>query len=92
MLEILFSECVSQEDFANRLAQQVCSLYLPPQMEVYRTRLQNAIDIHSESSHALDSWWQEGVMKVSGQCGIAAATGNQILGLIRQNIVYKENN
>ena len=29
-------------------------------------------------------------MKVSEQCGIAAAKGNQILGLIRQNIVYKE--
>ena len=29
-------------------------------------------------------------MKVSVQCGIAAAKGNQILGLIRQNIVYKE--
>ncbi len=23
------------------------------------TRQQNAVDIHSESSHALDSWWQE---------------------------------
>ena len=29
-------------------------------------------------------------MKVSEQCGIAAAKGNQILGLIRLNIVYKE--
>ena len=29
-------------------------------------------------------------MKVSEQCAIAAAKGNQILGLIRQNIVYKE--
>ena len=29
-------------------------------------------------------------MKVSEQCGIAAAKGNQILGLIRRNIVYKE--
>ena len=29
-------------------------------------------------------------MRVLGQCGIAAAKGNQILGLIRQNIVYKE--
>ena len=29
-------------------------------------------------------------MKVSEQCGIAAVKGNQILGLIRQNIVYKE--
>ena len=27
-------------------------------------------------------------MKVSEQCGIAAAKGNQILGLIRRNIVY----
>ena len=27
-------------------------------------------------------------MKVSEQCGIAAATINQILGLIRRNIVY----
>ena len=39
---------------------------------------------------------QEGIvpisadMKVSEQCGIAAAKGNQILGLIRRNIVYKE--
>ena len=30
------------------------------------------------------------LMKVSEQCGIAAAKGNQILGLIRRNIVYKE--
>ena len=29
-------------------------------------------------------------MKVSEQCGIASAKGNQILGLIRQIIVYKE--
>ena len=29
-------------------------------------------------------------MKVSEQCGIAAAKGNQILGLTRRNIVYKE--
>ena len=29
-------------------------------------------------------------MKVSEHCGIAAAKGNQILGLIRRNIVYKE--
>ena len=29
-------------------------------------------------------------MKVSEQCGIAAANGNQILGLIRRNLVYKE--
>ena len=29
-------------------------------------------------------------MNVSEQCGIAAAKGNQILGLIRQNIVYKK--
>ena len=28
-------------------------------------------------------------MKVSEQCRIAAANGNQILGLIRRNIVYK---
>ena len=29
-------------------------------------------------------------IKVSEQCAIAAAKGNQILGLIRRNIVYKE--
>ena len=29
-------------------------------------------------------------MKVSEQCGIAAAKGNQIRGLIRRYIVYKE--
>ena len=29
-------------------------------------------------------------MKVSEKCGIAAAKGNKILGLIRRNIVYKE--
>ena len=29
-------------------------------------------------------------IKVSEQCGIAAAKGNQILGLLRRNIVYKE--
>ena len=30
-------------------------------------------------------------MKVSEQCGIVAAKGNHIFGLIRRNIVYKEN-
>ena len=29
-------------------------------------------------------------MKVSGQCRIAAAKGNQVLGMIRRNITYKE--
>ena len=29
-------------------------------------------------------------MKVSEQCGIAASKSNQILGLIRRNITYKE--
>ena len=29
-------------------------------------------------------------MKVSEHCGIAALKGNQILGLIRGNITYKE--
>ena len=29
-------------------------------------------------------------MKVSEQCGIAASKGNQILGLIRRTIIYKE--
>ena len=29
-------------------------------------------------------------MKVSEQCGIAASKGNQILGLNRRNITYKE--
>ena len=31
-------------------------------------------------------------MKVSELVGIAAAKGNQILGIIRRNIVYKEIN
>ncbi len=31
-------------------------------------------------------------IKVSEQCGIAPAKENQILGLIRRNIVYKEKN
>ena len=30
-------------------------------------------------------------MKVSEQCSIAASKGNQILGMIRRNITYKEN-
>ena len=30
-------------------------------------------------------------MKVSEQCRIAASKGNQILGMIRRNITYKEN-
>ena len=30
-------------------------------------------------------------IKVSEQCGIAASKGNNILGLIRKNITYKEN-
>ena len=29
-------------------------------------------------------------MKVSEQCGIAVSEGNQIPGLIRRNITYKE--
>ena len=29
-------------------------------------------------------------MKVLEHCGIAASNGNQILGLIRRNITYKE--
>ena len=29
-------------------------------------------------------------MKVSEQCGIAAAKGNQILGIVRRSIVYNE--
>ena len=29
-------------------------------------------------------------MKVSEQCDTAASKGNQILGLIRRNIIYKE--
>ena len=29
-------------------------------------------------------------MKVSGQCGIAASKGNQIIGLIKRTIMYKE--
>jgi hypothetical protein len=29
-------------------------------------------------------------MNVSEQCGIASAKGNQIIGLIRRNIMYKE--
>ena len=29
-------------------------------------------------------------MKVSEQCGIAVSKGNQILGLIRRNVTYKE--
>ena len=29
-------------------------------------------------------------MKVSEQCGIAASKGNQVLGIIRRNITYKE--
>ena len=29
-------------------------------------------------------------MKVSEQCGNVASKGNQILGLIRRNITYKE--
>ena len=30
------------------------------------------------------------IMKASDQCAIAASKGNQILGLIRRNITYKE--
>ena len=33
---------------------------------------------------------KSGDMKVSEQCGIAVSKGNQILGLIRRNITYKE--
>ena len=31
-------------------------------------------------------------MKVSEQCRIAASKGNQVLGMIRRNITYKEKN
>ena len=37
--------------------------------------------------HSPKSWL---VSLVSEQCGIAASKGNQILGLIRRNITYKE--
>ena len=30
-------------------------------------------------------------MKVSEQCRITASKGNQVLGMIRRNITYKEN-
>ena len=30
-------------------------------------------------------------MKVSEQCRIAASKGNQVLGMIRRNITFKEN-
>ena len=30
-------------------------------------------------------------MKVSEQCRIAASKGNQVLGMLRRNITYKEN-
>ena len=30
------------------------------------------------------------IMKVSEQCRIAASKGNQVLGMIRRNITYKE--
>ena len=30
-------------------------------------------------------------MKVSEQCRIAASKGNQVIGMIRRNITYKEN-
>ena len=35
-------------------------------------------------------WTISAHMKVSKQCGIAAAKGNQIIGLIMKNVVYKE--
>ena len=38
----------------------------------------------------LNTTIKEKDLKVSEQCAIAAAKGNQILGLIRRNIVYKE--
>ena len=31
-------------------------------------------------------------MKVSEQCRIAASKGNQVLGMIRRNITYKDKN
>ena len=33
---------------------------------------------------------EKDILKVSEQCGIAASKGNQILGLIRRNITYKD--
>ena len=32
-----------------------------------------------------------GNMKISEQCKIAASNGNQVVGMIRRNITYKEN-
>ena len=29
-------------------------------------------------------------MKVSEQCGTAASKGNQVLGMIRRNLIYKD--
>ena len=41
------------------------------------------------SSCIVTNEWKDD-MKVSEQYGIAASKGNQILGLIRRNITYKE--
>ena len=84
MLEVFFSKYVSQADCVNLLAQQACSWSLSPQMPLI------SIPRVAKPSHALDPWWQERVTKVSEQCGIAKAKGNQILGLVNRNIVYKE--
>ena len=53
-----------------------------------KQKLQDDID-------KLVRWFDLGVsmnanMKVSEQCRIAASKGNQVLGMIRRNITYKE--
>ena len=46
-------------------------------MEMDRPRLHNAIDIHSESSHVLDSWWQESTGQTKGDMEKISGAGDE---------------
>ena len=46
-------------------------------MEMDRTRLQNAADIHSKSGHALDPWWQESEEETQGDVEEISRAGDE---------------
>ena len=46
-------------------------------MEMDRTHLQNAADIHSKSGHALDPWWQESEGETQGDVEEISRAGDE---------------
>ena len=46
-------------------------------MEIDRTHLQNAADIHSKSGHALNYWWQESEGETQGDVEEISRAGDE---------------